>query len=54
MIMVSRSIGSSLGDKYKPMQRDIKVMPAGDDTLAEAALKYLVTHSYPAVKCGDR
>ena len=35
--------------KYKPMQRDIKVMPAGDDTLAEAALKYLVTHNYPAV-----
>jgi len=35
--------------KYKPMQRDIKVMPAGDDTLAEAALKYLVTHNYPAI-----
>jgi len=35
--------------KYKPMQRDIKLMPAGDDTLAEAALKYLVTHGYPAV-----
>ncbi|MGZ3777936.1 MAG: thiamine pyrophosphokinase [Mucilaginibacter sp.] len=35
--------------KYKPIQRDIKVMPAGDDTLAEAALKYLVTHNYPAV-----
>jgi thiamine pyrophosphokinase len=35
--------------KYKPTQRDIKVMPAGNDTLAEAALKYLVTHGYPAV-----
>lgn len=35
--------------KYKPQQRDIKIMPPGDDTLAEAALKYLVTHSYPAV-----
>jgi thiamine pyrophosphokinase len=37
------------GTKYKPMQRDIKVMPAGSDTPAEAALKYLVTHGYPAV-----
>ena len=34
---------------YKPMQRDVKVMPAGTDTLAEAALKYLVTNGYPAV-----
>lgn len=34
---------------YKPMQRDIRVMPAGSDTLAEAALKYLVTNGYPAV-----
>lgn len=37
------------GNKYKPMQRDIKLMPAGTDTPTEAALKYLVTHSYPAV-----
>ena len=37
------------GTRYKPMQRDIKVMPAGSDTPAEAALKYLVTHGYPAV-----
>jgi len=37
------------GSKYKPMQRDIKLMPAGTDTPAEAALKYLVTHGYPAV-----
>ena len=35
--------------KYKPTQRDIKVMPLGNDTPAEAALKYLVTHGYPAV-----
>ena len=31
------------------LQSDIKLMPAGTDTLAEAALKYLVTHGYPAV-----
>lgn len=37
------------GNNYKPMQRDVKVMPAGSDTSAEAALKYLVTHGYPAV-----
>jgi thiamine pyrophosphokinase len=37
------------GSNYKPMQGDIKVMPAGNDTAAEAALKYLVTHGYPAV-----
>lgn len=37
------------GNKYKPMQRDIKVMPMGNDTMAEAALKYLVTNGYPAV-----
>ena len=35
--------------KLKPMQQDIKVMPAGNDTPAEAALKYLVTHGHPAV-----
>jgi thiamine pyrophosphokinase len=35
--------------KYKPMQLDIKLMPAGTDTHAEAALKYLVTYGYPAV-----
>jgi thiamine pyrophosphokinase len=37
------------GTKYKPMQRDIKVLPIGNDTPAEAALKHLVTHGYPAV-----
>ncbi len=31
------------------LQSDIKYMPAGTDSLAEAALKYLVTHNYPAV-----
>ena len=31
------------------LQSDVKLMPAGTDTLAEAALKYLVTHGYPAV-----
>jgi thiamine pyrophosphokinase len=36
-------------DKYEPSQRDIKIMPAGNDTSAAAALKYLVTHGYPAV-----
>jgi len=30
-------------------QSDIKLMPIGSDTVAEAALKYLVTHGYPAV-----
>jgi thiamine pyrophosphokinase len=34
---------------YKPLQRDTKVLPAGNDTMAEAALKYLVTRAYPAV-----
>ena len=37
------------GNKYKPQQRDIKIMAAGSDSPAEAALKYLVTHGYPAV-----
>lgn len=31
------------------LQSDIKLMPAGDDSPAEAALKYLVTNGYPAV-----
>lgn len=35
--------------RHKPAQRDIKVMPLGSDTPAEAALKYLVTNGYPAV-----
>jgi thiamine pyrophosphokinase len=35
--------------RYKPAQRDIRVMPSGSDTEAEAGLKYLVTHDYPAV-----
>lgn len=34
---------------FKPQQRDIKLMPPGTDTPAEAALKYLVTHGYLAV-----
>ena len=36
---------TTLGD----MQSDVKLMPVGDDTPAGAALKYLVTHNYPAV-----
>jgi thiamine pyrophosphokinase len=36
-------------DTHQPLQSDIKQMPAGNDTPAEAALKYLVTHNYPAV-----
>ncbi len=35
--------------KYKPPQSDIKHMPAGSEPYAEAVLKYLVTHGYPAV-----
>ena len=35
--------------RYKPLQLDIKIMPAGNDSPVEAALKYLVTNSYPAV-----
>ncbi len=31
------------------LQSDIKQMPSGDDTPAEAALKYLITNGYPAV-----
>jgi thiamine pyrophosphokinase len=31
------------------LQSDIKRMPAGTDSLAEAALKYLITNDYPAV-----
>jgi thiamine pyrophosphokinase len=31
------------------LQSDIKIMPAGNDSLTEAALKYLITHNYPAV-----
>jgi thiamine pyrophosphokinase len=31
------------------LQSDVKWMPAGNDTLPEAALKYLITHGYPAV-----
>lgn len=31
------------------LQSDIKVMPAGNDTPAEAAFKYLIMHNYPAV-----
>jgi thiamine pyrophosphokinase len=31
------------------LQSDIKQMPAGSDGPTEAALKYLVTHNYPAV-----
>ena len=31
------------------LQSDVKHMPIGNDTTAEAALKYLVTHNYPAV-----
>jgi len=31
------------------LQSDVKLMPAGTDSPAEAAIKYLVTHNYPAV-----
>ena len=31
------------------LQSDIKWMPAGDGPIAETALKYLITHGYPAV-----
>jgi hypothetical protein len=31
------------------LQEDVKLLPAGTDTFAEAALKYLITNSYPAV-----
>ncbi|MDB5137056.1 MAG: thiamine diphosphokinase [Mucilaginibacter sp.] len=36
-------------DTHSSLQSDIKQMPAGNDSLAEAALKYLITHGYPAV-----
>ncbi|WP_121808079.1 thiamine diphosphokinase [Mucilaginibacter kameinonensis] len=31
------------------LQSDVKLMPTGDDNSAGAALKYLLTHNYPAV-----
>ena len=31
------------------LQSDMKWMPAGNGPIAETALKYLITHSYPAV-----
>ena len=34
---------------HRTPQSDIKQMPTGPDSVAEAALKYLVTHGYPAV-----
>jgi len=34
-------------DEY--LQSDVKIMPVGTDSLVEAALKYLVSHNYPAV-----
>lgn len=36
-------------DSYEPLQSDIKQIPSGDDSPTEAALKYLITHGYPAV-----
>jgi thiamine pyrophosphokinase len=36
-------------DVHDDVQSDVKQMPTGNDTPAEAALKYLVTHNYPAV-----
>jgi len=36
-------------DMQRTLQSDIKQMPTGNDTPTEAALKYLVTHGYPAV-----
>jgi len=40
---------------HSHIQSDVKFMPVGNDTPAEAALKYLVTHNYPAVNviCDD-
>jgi thiamine pyrophosphokinase len=39
-----------ISDKmHDNLQSDVRMMPAGSDTPAEAALKYLVTHDYPAV-----
>jgi len=40
---------------HSAVQSDVKFMPVGNDTPAEAALKYLVTHNYPAVNviCDD-
>lgn len=35
--------------KFKLPQSDIKHIPSGSEPLPEAALKYLVTHNYPAV-----
>ena len=34
---------------HAALQSNIKQIPVGSDTPAEAALKYLVTHNYPAV-----
>jgi len=31
------------------LQSDVKLLPAGTDSATEAALKYLITHNYPAV-----
>jgi thiamine pyrophosphokinase len=36
-------------ETHGALQSDVKQMPVGNDTPAGAALKYLVTHSYPAV-----
>jgi thiamine pyrophosphokinase len=34
---------------HQQLQSNIKQMPAGNDSPVEAAMKYLVTHNYPAV-----
>ncbi|MCD8741431.1 thiamine pyrophosphokinase [Mucilaginibacter roseus] len=36
-------------DAHIHFQSDVKLMPAGADDIAVAALKFLVTHGYPAV-----
>ena len=36
-------------DIHSDFQSDVKKMPSGNDTPAETALKYLITHNYPAV-----
>jgi thiamine pyrophosphokinase len=36
-------------EPYQALQSDIKLLSPGADDPAEAALKYLVTHGYPAV-----
>src|SRR5437762_2693224 len=45
-IKIDWIIANSIGTELQP---GIKLMPQGNDTPAEAALKYLIAHNYPAV-----